>query len=86
MATVTELKKQLDDAGVEYPASAKKADLEALLPQEEAAPEVETGIEASEKPSSYKEFEALIEAYKKQNPAKYELKKEELAAKLAKLK
>lgn len=30
-------------------------------------------------------FRALIEVYKVQNPAKYELKKEELEAKLAKL-
>ena len=31
-------------------------------------------------------FEKLIEVYKKQNPAKYELKKEELAKKLAGIK
>ena len=29
-----------------------------------------------------KQFEAMIEAYKKQNPVKYELKKEALEAKL----
>lgn len=31
---------------------------------------------------SKKDFEDLIEAYKKRNPAKYELKKNELAKKL----
>jgi len=35
---------------------------------------------------AYIAYEALIEAYKIQNPAKYELKKEELARKLAMLK
>lgn len=33
-----------------------------------------------------KDFERLIEVYAKQNPAKYELKKEELAKKLAAIK
>lgn len=32
------------------------------------------------------EFEKIIENYKKENPAKYELKKDELAKKLAALK
>ena len=35
-----------------------------------------------EKSSAYLAFEAFIETYKKQNPAKYEIKKEELLAKL----
>lgn len=35
---------------------------------------------------TYKEFEAVIATYKEQNPAKYELKKEALEAKLAALK
>ena len=33
-----------------------------------------------------KQYEALMDAYKKENPAKYEAKKSELEAKLAKLK
>ena len=37
-------------------------------------------------PSNAKAFVALIEAYKKQNPAKYALKEAELQKKLAKFK
>lgn len=36
--------------------------------------------------SGYEEMEKLIEMYKVSNPVKYELKKEELERKLAKLK
>jgi hypothetical protein len=41
---------------------------------------------AAEMSSAYEELEQIIEAYKKSNPVKYELKKEELAKKLAALK
>ena len=37
---VSEIKALLDEQGIEYPASAKKVDLEALLPAEESVPEV----------------------------------------------
>lgn len=37
------------------------------------------------KSEAYKNFEKLIEVYKKQNPEKYEKKKKELAEKLAAL-
>jgi hypothetical protein len=46
----------------------------------------ETKVEVKAASNSYKEFEALIEAYKKSNPRKYELKKAELERKLAALK
>jgi len=36
-----------------------------------------------EKSQAYKNYEKLIETYKKQNPVKYEAKREELAKKLA---
>lgn len=39
--------------------------------------------EETKKSEAYVKFEKLIEAYKKQNPAKYESKKAELAKKLA---
>jgi hypothetical protein len=39
-----------------------------------------------EAPQGYEEFKALIEAYKIQNPVKYEAKKEALEAKLETLK
>lgn len=39
----------------------------------------------AEKSAAYLELEAIIEAYKVQNPEKYELKKEHLAAQLAEL-
>lgn len=47
----------------------------------------ETKAEAKEitKSSAYLAFEAFIETYKEQNPAKYEVKKEELLAKLKSL-
>ena len=49
----------------------------------EKQPEVkETPKKESE---AHKAFEILIERYAKQNPIKYELKKKELEAKLAKL-
>lgn len=37
------------------------------------------------KSEAYKNFEKLIEAYKKENPVKYELKKKALEAQLAAL-
>lgn len=40
---------------------------------------------AKKKSEAYKAFQELIEKYKKQNPPKYEKKKAELEAKLAKL-
>lgn len=44
----------------------------------------ETKVEAKEitRSSAYLAFEALIETYKAKNPAKYEIKKEALLAKL----
>lgn len=48
---------------------------------------VEEVVEAPKKGKSeaYLKLEAVIEAYKLSNPAKYELKKDELAKKLAAL-
>lgn len=42
--------------------------------------------ENTESSDAYRAFEALIEAYKVSNPVKYEIKKDELARKLAALK
>jgi len=49
--------------------------------------EVEEVVDApkKEKSQAYLQLEAIIEAYKVSNPAKYELKKDELARKLAAL-
>lgn len=40
----------------------------------------------TKKSEAYLRYEKLIETYKKQNPAKYELKKDVLAKRLAELK
>jgi len=53
----------------------------------EAVKEVEVTEAApkKEKSEAYLQFEKIIESYKVSNPVKYELKKEELARKLAAL-
>ena len=48
--------------------------------------EPETAVSSAEaKSAKYQAFAALIEAYKVQNPAKYQVKKDKLEAELAKL-
>lgn len=42
-------------------------------------------VEVKEKSQAYKNYEKLIETYKKQNPTKYEEKKAVLAERLSKL-
>lgn len=54
------------------------------MPEKKAAKE--TGIESADAPMTAAEFKKVIEAYKEQNPAKYELKKEALEEKLKSLK
>lgn len=62
--TVTEIKAKLDELGIEYPADAKKAELEALLPAEEApVPAEEAPESAEEAPVSAEEAsEAVVKA------------------------
>lgn len=50
------------------------------------APKARTEVESTGGAYTKAEFAKLIENYKKQNPAKYELKKEALEAKLKTLK
>jgi len=65
--------------------TSKKIVIEA--PIEEVVEVQETPVAKSKEVSiAYTQFEALIEAYAKQNPVKYELKKEELLSKLNLLK
>lgn len=58
------------------------AEAEALRLKTEAERKAREELEASPSKQAYKE---LIETYRKQNPVKYELKKEEFARKLASL-
>lgn len=63
---------------------AKRETVETTVEQPVETP-AEAEIPQTEAPT-YKEYKALIEKYKAVNPAKYELKKEELERKLAALK
>ena len=64
-------------------AKAKKEVVDVVETEVETTPEVEVATEES---TAKKELRALIEAYKIQNPVKYELKKESLDKQLSELK
>lgn len=76
--TKDEIKAKLTELGIEFDESATKAELEALLPEGSFEPKSES--------EARKAFKAIIESYKKSNPEKYELKKDELEVKLSKIK
>jgi hypothetical protein len=73
--TVKELKERLDGLGIEYPEDALKADLEALLPAEEANLNevvVETAPVKGDREIRWKAFLLNAQAL---NPVKFEKKK-----------
>ena len=75
---------KLKAAGIAHDPKAKAADLEKLLPPEAAQPQPPVPQNDPNVPVSQRKaaFKAVIEAYKAQNPAKYELKKEHLQKQL----
>lgn len=79
MSKKSEIIEKLDEAGIEYDADASLAELKALLPEDGADESEDDPSEDSPAKAAYR---AHIEAYAKQNPKKYELKKEALLAKL----
>lgn len=75
MATKKEIVDKLVELGIEHDESASKAELEALLPEGSIPEEVEED-------APHKAYRQMIEDYKKQNPKKYEQKKEAFERKL----
>lgn len=92
MATKEELQaKKEADMSAKLQAQAAEKELKAKHDAEAAALKIKLDAAAAaqaaaEAKPSYKAYQALIEAYKKQNPLKFEAKKEEFAKKLAALK
>jgi hypothetical protein len=91
MATKKTQMQAEDDISARLKAQAAEQELEAKHAKEAAElkrildAEAASKAQAEAKPS-YQAFKLVIENYKKQNPVKYELKKEALEKKLASLK
>lgn len=99
MSKTDEVKAKLDEAGIEYDPEATLAELKALLPQDsEENKDLSLDDQMNAMDAERKEAEKvpeltpaeqkaaylkIINAYKKQNPVKYELKKKAFEAKLA---